>query len=82
MILKTEIRDSDWQEFNELEPETDTPYWFKLKNGNVVLGVHIMGKYNAGWAKCSLNEKGEFMAKPNEFYLLQGAKIQPALLDN
>jgi len=77
-MLNLQIKENEWKEFEEVEVQPETPYWFKQENGNVVLAVHLTTKYSSGWAKCYLTDEGKLEAKANEFYMLRGAKLQCA----
>lgn len=78
-MINVQIEESEWKEFNEVEVQPETPYWFKQTNGNVVLAVFLTTQYSSGWAKCRITDEGILEAKGNEFYMLRGAKLQCAL---
>jgi len=78
-MIKTEILETDWKSFDETKTKPKTPYWFKMENGNVVLAAHLTTSHCSGWAKVSFDKNGELVMSGNSFYLLKGAKLQPAL---
>lgn len=77
-MLKTEIKESDWKSFEEIEIIPDIPYWFRQENGNVVLAFYVRGQCT-GWAKAFVDKDGVLKCSPNEFYILRNAKLQPAI---
>lgn len=81
-MINVAIKEQDWKSFDEVETKPDTPYWFKLTNGNVVLAIWYSDKYSSGWAEAFFDKKTfELKYKTNTFYILRGAKIQPAFLE-
>ena len=80
-MIVTEIKESEWKSFDEIDVEPETPYWFKMENGNVVLAVHINTGNCSGWAKAFFDDKLNLKYRTNTFYMLKGAKLQPASLN-
>ena len=81
-MIKVAIKEEDWKTFDEVETKPDTPYWFKLINGNVVLSIWTSNGYTSGWAEAYFDKDTfELKYNTNTFYMLRGAKVQPALLD-
>jgi len=81
MRLKVEILESEWKELKELNPSPNTPYWFKVKNGNVVLAIHITTDYCSGWAKVSFDNDMNLVYNESNYYLLKGAMVQEAIIN-
>ena len=81
-MINVAIKEQDWKSFDEVETKPDTPYWFKLTNGNVVLAIYYSNGYCSGWAEAFFDKVScELKHKTNTFYILSGAKIQNAFLE-
>lgn len=58
MKLITEIKEPNWKPLIEAKDiEQETPYWLKLKNGNVVLAAFIVTAHAHGWGQIDWNTK-------------------------
>lgn len=78
-MINTKIEESKWAYLTDVDVENNTPYWLKLKNGNVVLSAYIQSQHASGWAACTLSAEG-VNADLSTFYIAKDAKIQDALI--
>lgn len=82
-MIVLQLKESDWKPYDSdsnLLPMT--PYWFKRKNGDIVLSTYLDSGYSRGWAVTYFDESGKLVMKSNEFYILKESQYQDALIDS
>ena len=69
------INPEKWVDLGDLELETNKPYWFKKKDGKIVMGAPYTNGYSSGIADVYLAEDG-LKIKTNTFHILRGSQVQ------
>ena len=72
------INPEKWVDLEELELETNKPYWFKKQDGKIVMGAPYTNGYSSGIADVYLAEDG-LKIKTNTFLILRGSQVQEVL---
>ena len=72
------INPEKWVDLEELELETNKPYWFKKQDGKIVMGAPYTNGYSSGIAEVYLAEDG-LKIKTNTFLILRGSQVQEVL---
>lgn len=58
-------------------PQTETPIWLKLNNGNIVLSVHVHTEQATGYVAATLSKHGDVMYDESTMYITRDALWQP-----
>jgi len=69
------INPEKWVNIDDLELEMNKPYWFKKKDGKIVMGAPYTNGYTSGIADVYLSEEG-LKIKTNTFHILRDSQVQ------
>lgn len=79
MMMYSFLIDPDkWVNVGELKLEEERPYWFKKRNGHIVMETPFSNGYSSGIADYYF-EDGYFRIKTNTFHMVKGGQVQPVL---
>ncbi len=72
------INPEKWVSISDFEIKPNKPYWFKKKNGKIVIGAFYSNGYSSGIAEVYLSDKG-LKIKTNTFHILKDSEVQEVL---
>jgi len=78
-MYKFNINPDKWVDLGKSELEQNKPYWFKKKDGKIVMGSPFSNGYSSGIADVYLDENG-LQIKANTFHILRGSQVQEVSL--
>lgn len=78
-MYKFDINPNKWVDLGDLQLEQNKPYWFKKKDGQIVMGSPSSNGHSSGVADVYLDANG-LRIKGNSFHILRGCQVQEVIL--